>query len=1080
MIGNKVQGWLSLGLLSAGVLYAQSENAEILGSVVDASGGAVAGAKLTLRDRNTNTERVTTSNEQGIYAFPALRIGGYEVRAEQPGFKPAVAVITQLRVADRVRVDLVLQPGDVASEVTVQSEVTAQLETETSSRGQIITSEQIRELPLNRRDYTQLVLLAPGTVTQPGRRIGGAINVNGNRALQNNFLLDGVDNNSNATSFRGERVDVIRPSVDAVAEFKVQTNAFSAEFGRSAGGAVNVTIKSGTNQMHGTLWEFFRNDRLDAKGWTPTADGRKPKLRYNLFGANLGGPIRRDRTFFFANYEREMERQGTSYISTMPTDAVIRGDFNNVPVSGDLRIQPRDPLTVNAGNPTGTLFPNLTIPQSRWDSVSRRIASLPEFPRGLTGAGVPFAGYFLSTVTNRTNVDRLDVRLDHNLTDKLRLFGRYSFSDLETFRPGVFNGLIEGSFNDGFGTTATRGQHAVTAATWVVSPTTLSELRLGYTRLGANVFPPNFGSAGPTELVGIPNLPSAPAINGGWPKMILDGMSSFERHTSTPQFQIPNVYILDNNWNLLRGRHGIRFGYNVQHIQTAVMDVSALIGVFRFNRNQFSNNPWGDFLLGLPTSHSQTSYSVLYNRKWINSWFVQDDFKIRRDLTLNLGLRYEFSTPTLEKYNRLVNFNPATGQRSFGKDGSLFDRALVNPDKRNFAPRIGLAWTVQPKTVVRGAFGIFYNHTNRQGREGLLGMNAPTVVDLTRVQGIQTQNPITLQGGPPAGFLGAATTVDQILRGNDPNLKNPYVMQWNFTVQRELFKGWLFEAGYVGNRSVQNTRFLNANQAVPGPAATLAQRRPFPQFADIQYMDSGATTSYNSFQTRVERSFTSGFSFLHSFTYGRLLSNSGNWLEGFASPQDSRNYAVEWGLDPSHVKLNSVANWVYALPLGKGKKFGGSMNRIADGVAGGWEISGIWSVRSGFPITITSSACGECNIGGERTQRADVVAGQNWKLENPSASLWFNPAAFRPAATPFGTAGKGIVVGPQMQNWDFTFGKFFNVTERVRVQFRGELFNAFNQVNLNPPNSNASGGGFGVVTSALPGRSIQLGLKLYY
>ena len=593
-----------------------------------------------------------------------MRIGSYEIRVEHPGFKPAKSAVPQLRVADRVRVDLVLQPGDVASEVTVQGEVTAQLETETSSRGQIIGSEQIRELPLNRRDYTQLVLLAPGTVTQPGRRIGGAINVNGNRSLQNNFLLDGVDNNSNATSFRGERVDVIRPSVDAVAEFKVQTNAFSAEFGRSAGGAVNVTIKSGSNQMRGTLWEFFRNDRLDAKGWTPTADGRKPKLRYNLFGANLGGPIRRDRTFFFANYEREMERQGTSYISTMPSDAVIRGDFNNVPVGGDLRIQPRDPLTVSTANPAGTLFPNLTIPAARWDSVSRRIASLPEFPRGLTGAGVPFAGYYLSTVTNRTNVDRLDLRADHIVTDKLRVFGRYSFSDLETFRPGLFPGLIEGSFNDGFGTTATRGQHAVAAGTWVVSPTTLSELRLGYTRLGANVFPPNFGSAGPTELVGIPNLPSAPAINGGWPKMILDGMSSFGRHTSTPQFQIPNVYILDNTWNLLRGKHSVRFGYNV----------SALIGVFRFNRNQFSNNPWGDFLLGLPTSHSQTSFSVLYNRKWINSWFVQDDFKVRRNLTLNLGLRYEFSTPVTEKYNRLVNFNPADGQRSFAKDGSLFDR----------------------------------------------------------------------------------------------------------------------------------------------------------------------------------------------------------------------------------------------------------------------------------------------------------------------------------------------------------------------------------------------------------------------
>lgn len=1071
---------LLIGLIFSSLLMAQSENAEILGTVLDSSGSTVAGAKVLLKDRGTNVERAAETNEQGVYAFPALRIGSYEVRAERQGFKPAMSVVPQLRVADRIRVDLVLQPGEVASEVTVQAVVTGQLETETSSRGQLIASEQIRELPLNRRDYTQLVLLAPGTVTQPGRRIGGAININGNRALQNNFLLDGVDNNSNATSFRGERVDVIRPSVDAVAEFKVQTNAFSAEFGRSAGGAVNVTIKSGTNQLRGTLWEFFRNDRLDAKGWTPTADGKKPKLRYNLFGANLGGPIRRDRTFFFANYEREMERQGTSYISTMPTDGLLRGDFNNVPVAGDLRIQPRDPATVSAANPAGTPFPGLVVPQSRWDAVSRRIATLADFPRGQSGAGIPFQGYYLSTVTNRTNVDRFDTRLDHSFADKLRVFGRYSFSDLETFRPGVFPGLIEGSFNDGFGTTATRGQHVVGAATWVLGPTTLSELRLGYTRLGANVFPPNFGSAGPTELTGIPNLPSAPGINGGWPKMILDGMSAFGRHTSTPQFQIPNVYVLDNTWNLLRGKQSIRFGLNVQHIQTAIRDVSALIGVFRFNRNQFSNNPWADFLLGLPTSHSQTSDSVVYNRKWINSFFIQDDYKVSRTLTLNLGLRYEYGPPLTEKFNRFANVHPGTGLKTFAKDGSQFERSLVNPDRTNFAPRLGLAWTVQPKTVIRAGAGIFYNHTNRQGREGLLGMNAPYVVDLTRVQGIQTVNPITLSGGPPARFLANATTVDQIQRGNDPNLKNPYVMQWNMTVQKEIVRGWLFEVGYVGNRSVQNTRFLNANQAIPGSAATLQQRRPFPQYADIQYMDSGATTSFNSLQTRVERAFSNGFSFLHSFTYGRLLSNSGNWLEGFASPQDSRNYAVEWGLDPSHVKLNSVANWVYALPVGRGKKWGNGLNRVADAVVGGWELAGIWTLRSGFPVTITSSSCGDCNLGGERTQRADVVAGQNWKVDNPVAGRWFNPAAFRPAATAFGTAGKGIVVGPSLSNWDFTFAKFFAATERVRFQFRGELFNAFNQVNLNFPNSSASAGGFGVVTSAQAGRSIQLGLKLYF
>ncbi len=1083
---NKITQLALVSALAALCAYAQFEYGEILGTVKDSSGAVIVGAKVRARNLETNQERAAVSNDDGLYSFPGLRIGTYEILVEQAGFRNAKATVSSLRVGDRFRLDINLEPGQVSEQVTVLGESTPLLETETSARGQVVGLTQIRELPLNKRDYTQLVLLAPGTVFSPRQRIGGAININGNRSLQNNFMLDGVDNNSNASSFRGERVDVIRPSVDAVAEFKVQTNSYSAEYGRSAGGVVNVTIKSGTNALHGTGWEFFRNDKLDAKGWTPTVDGKKPKLRFNQYGANLGGAILKNRSFFFMNYEGERERQGVTHTRTVPTAELQNGDFNNIPISGALRNQPRDPSSFTATNTAGTPYPNNIVPRSLFDPVALRIVSSPDFPKPSNIAQLPIPGLFLNTVTNTNQVDKFDLRGDHYFSERVRMFARYSYSNLEAFRPGPFKGLVEGSNNDAFGTTATVAHHAVLTPTWTINPTTLAEFRLGYTRMNAAVRPPNAGSPGATELLGIPNLPSNSTINGGWPKFLFDGMDAFGRHTSTPQFQVPNVYVLNNTWSLQRGKHSIRTGFDKQYIQVAILDVSALIGTFRFSQNIFTNNPWADFLQGMVTTHSQTSYSVVYNRKDITSGFVQDDWRILPNLTLNLGLRYEYGRPTVEKFNRLANFNLSDGTRNFAKDGDTFSRALVKPDRTNFSPRLGFAWTARPKLVIRGGGGIFYNFTNRQGREGLLGMNAPYVVDLVRQQTratLSSPQMITLRNGPPANYLATASPADQVLRGNDPLMKNARVFQWNMTVQYELRKNLMFEVGYVGNRGLQLTRFWGGNQArVPGPPA-LALRRPYPAFNEIQYMDSGGTTRYHALQTRVEKRWSNGLSVLHSFTYGKVLTNAPNWGDGGSSPQDPYNFKNEWGPDSTNVKFNNVLNWVYELPFGRGRKMGSSWNRGIDAFAGGWELAGIFTWRSGLTLTANSAECGaNCSMGSQdRSQRADAVPGQTIKVDSPNNFRWFNTAAFTAAQTPFGTAGRGTIYGPNLANWDFTLAKSFLLTERFRLQFRTEFFNALNQVNYdNPGTTVTSGASFGVITSALPGRSIQAGLKLYY
>src|SRR5262245_18162765 len=541
--------------LTAPALYAQYEYGEVLGTVRDQSGGVITGAKITLREIETNVERSVLTNDQGNYSFPGLRAGNYEIAALITGFRPAKSDTLVLRVSDRLRFDLQLTPGLVNETVTVTAEASPLLETEISSRGQTIQGRQIRELPLNKRDYTQLVLLAPGSTYNPAQRLGGAISINCNLTLQNNYLLDGADNNSNATSFRGERVDVIRPSVDAVEEFKVLTNSYSAEYGRSAGGVVNVTIKSGTNRLHGAAWEFFRNDAMDAHGWTPTLGGVKPELRFNLFGANTGGRVIKDKTFFFVNYEGERHREGVTYQGTVPTPELQQGIFSNIPagLSSALRVVPTDP-------DTKAPFAGNLIPRSRWSRASTKILADPHFPQPTPTPLIPVPGTYVATVVNRLRSDKFDIRLDHYVNAKWRLFGRYSFSDLEGFRPARFKGYVEGSNNDAYGTTATRGQNAVIGNTLSLGPASILEVRAGYTRLGANVFPPNFGSPSATELLGIPNLPAAPQINGGWSKFNITGMDAFGRTTSQPQFQIPNVYLLNGVLSLQRGAHSIRTG----------------------------------------------------------------------------------------------------------------------------------------------------------------------------------------------------------------------------------------------------------------------------------------------------------------------------------------------------------------------------------------------------------------------------------------------------------------------------------------------------------------------------------------
>src|SRR5262245_54431686 len=719
------------------VSSAQFETATLTGTVTDAGGGVVQNAAVKAVNEGTNVEASATSNTDGRYVFTGLRPGAYRITVTASGFKQYVSAGLPLQVNQAARLDIQLSVGAVSEQVAVTAEAPV-LETESASRGAVIDQQKMVELPLNGRDYNQLALLSPGVLAPTPRlqSVGfrGAFNVNGNRAFQNAFQLDGVDNTSYSNSFRGLNVQLVQPSVEAIQEFKIQTNAYSAEFGRSSGALVNAVIRSGTNQLHGSAYEFHRNDNVDASNFFANRSGLdKPFRLRNQFGGSLGGPIIRDKTFIFGDYEGLRDRAGTVRFSSVPQPIWRQGTFatpiwnpfNPNDTGQDFRI----PATANCNDGSGNCW---RIPSNLIDSVGQRVINVSPDPNT---SSPTFDNNFVAAPIDRIRTNQFDLRGDHIISPKLNAFGRYSYSKTSFFRPAPRPGLSEGSFNDTFGTADLKSQAIAAGLVWVLSPSLVSETRFGYALGDFFQLPPNFGSGCPQELIGLKNAPSDPAICGGIPVFNFPGgtLQRIGRTTSVPQFQTPRSLNLRESVSWSHGAHALRFGGELLNVETGIRDISSLLGNFNFTgRFTGVNGRWenalADLLLGFPTRYQQDSNTTfnIYQRMYFA--FVQDDWKITRKLTLNLGLRYEFATPPRERDFKWANFSPSAGKFIAAKSGSLEDEALIKPDRNNFAPRIGFAYSVTPKTVLRGAYGIFYNHANRLGREGLLGFNPPFLI----------------------------------------------------------------------------------------------------------------------------------------------------------------------------------------------------------------------------------------------------------------------------------------------------------------------------------------------------------------
>jgi len=1084
-----------LGLM-AGLALAQFDSATVLGTVRDAAQAQVGNATVTLTSTGTGIVVTQATDGNGDFQFVNVRPGNYTLRVQKSGFATATASEFTVTVGTRQRVDLTLQVASVSETVTITGEA-KQLETDTSSRGHAMQATQIVNLPLNGRSYADLALLAPGVrrstlnVTPDGGSLRDAsYNINGMRSSLNNFIIDGVDNNAYGTSNQGFSNQVVQLSPDAVQEFRIETNNFSAEFGRAGGGVINATVKSGTNSFHGAAWDFLRNTQLNAVGFFKPRENRKPTLQQNQFGVAIGGPIKKDKLFFFADYEGYRRVRRALNLSTLPTMEQRTGNLG-IPVANPL---------------TGETFLNGVVPLTSMTPFARKVLSeLPATNRPGT------ANNFESLPHQTDQNDKGDIRVDYYATSKLNLFGRYSHRLLNNFEPPAIPGPSGGNSN---GNVRVLGYQVAFGATYVLSSASVAEFRLGVSQTEGGKFPVFIGQPPVSQAYGITGLPEDPRFAGGLYAQSVSGYAQFGQQSSNPQFQ--NPYVINPKFNLtrLQGRHSLKMGFEYQRLDTAIDDFNPKYGQDSYG-SRFSiptgmsstNNVYNlsDFMFGLRNRYALNNAVIVNYQQRMYFGYIQDDFKVNRKLTLNLGLRYEFATPQWERDGILSNFDPA-GRRLIqgSKEGSIYERSLVNPDRNNFAPRFGLAYNLTPKTVVRGGFGTSFIHFNRLGGENLLAYNLPGIIgvgiDQLPSQGrcAANQAPLTCfrptQDGYPTGLLNPALTSTLSSRTNyiPADTRTGYTMNWHFTIQRELGKNFVLDLAYVGNRSNKLVILSDFNEARfnnAGENLTVNARRPVTGFGQIQIAQPVGFSNYNALQVKLERRFSRGLLLLNTFVWSKALDNASGHLET-SGGDDSRisftQRGTYKGVSGYNQPFNNTFTVVWEVPFGKGKAFGSSLPRAADLLLGGWNISQTTTANSGLPVNLVYSAVSRLQVGTIGNVRANIVGNpilsgapirelyldRNAVLEVPN-----NNAA---VANPYGNAGRNIVEAPGYFATDLGVHKRFPITEAIKLEFRSEFFNLFNRTNLLAPDSNRSNANFGLISGTFPARQAQFAIKLIF
>ncbi len=1068
----------SLSLLVASLAIAQQDMGIITGVITDASGAVVPRARILARNADTNETRLVESSASGNYTIGPLRIGTYSITIEKDGFKKSVRPGISLSAQDRVRVDLQLELGQLTETVAVTGEAPL-LNTETATLAKVIGKQEIANLPLNGRNFQQLAWMSAGVLPATrGRDRESGFNSHGQAATQNNFIIDGVDNNNNVMGMQDRKAQVVVPSLDAVAEFKVQTSNYSAEFGRNSGAVMIVNLKSGTNQFHGSAYEYLRNDKTDARDTfnyvDRTRDGKADPeiLKQNQFGATVGGPIVRSRTFFFASWERRLQRRGQSDFVIVPTSEERNGIF---PTRLATLLDPT----------TNQPFPQNTIPRARFDSTAAKLSELWPLPN-FAGAGT--RQNFINNPPWNNDRDQVDFRIDHNLSEKDKIFGRFSFTNAKNLRASVFAAPARGGQPNERAIDDDAARNGVFSWTRILSNTLVNEFRYGLNRQVVNK---RELSTEPMAAVnaryGIRGIPAYDNLFG-LPMFNLAGGIGYQglgEPGSMPNFKVHQVHQWLNNLSWYRGNHNFKFGVDLRWNRSDIFGGDSAHGNFSFD-GQFSRISMADFLLGMPAAFTLTTVLPGQMRFRNYMFFAQDDWKVTRKLTVNLGLRYELTSPWWEKHNNQSNLGISPGPQFNqvilgGECGSNWScRGLLETDTNNWAPRLGLAYQLTPRTVLRAGAGIFFAGQGSLGANSRMISNFPFYRSVT-AQSTAARPPFFLQNGVPAGFLGDGKTPPNDLNWNvwQNRFPAPTVYQWNFALQRELFRDVTATAAYVGSSSTYLQGSYNWNGSAPGPFATERERRRIPQWNTVDLVSPFGQSNYHGLDLEATKRFSRGFSFSAAYTWSHSIDNLPEQFgPGGGGLMDFRNINLNRANSNFDVRHRFIATQVWAIP-------GRYPNKVVAAVLAGWQLSNMFSQQSGNNFTITVP---------NARQRLGATGIGNWwpdrlrdaTLKNPTADRWFDQTAFASPRNPdgswrLGNAGRSILTSQRLLNWDTGMMKNFALTERIGLQLRAEIFNLTNTPTLGEPISNFESPDFGKVrgTISTP-RQMQFALRLTF
>jgi outer membrane receptor protein involved in Fe transport len=1065
---------------ATGAAAAQSFNATLLGTVIDSSGAVVPGASVTIVEEDTGRQQTVTTGSDGAFTLAQLRPTSYTLRVELDGFQTSLQKNLVLEIDQTRRLTVSLRAGAVTETIEVNTRVPV-INTDTSSKGEVIIQKQLQDLPLNGRNYTDLALLVPGVYRRPtDDDQGEGLATSGTRTDASNFILDGVVNRSDRNAATG-----VNASVDAIQEFNVQTSTYSAEYGRNAGAQINVVSKSGSNTIRGSLFEYLRNDAFDANNFFTPA-GEAKSLSRHQFGGSVGGPLVKDHTFYFVSYERTRERRSESSLNTAPNANWLHGDFRNVRGAGADGVWGNGDDTNRIINPfTKQEFatPNV-IPETMFDAVSKQI--LPNVP----AANVP--GGALDTYNAygllRANRNQLLTKVDQQLSSTHHLFVRWARQWSDGFDPFPSSR----NFYPGFGRdTTARADSLAVSSTYILAPTLINEARLGY----FDQHNENLGQHRDIDYLaqfGIPGLQVTKATQG-YPAIRIDGYSEFGDRPNDPFiYSLKNLQFYDMlTWQ--RGRSSMKLGVDVIRSNYVEADVRNVRGDFRFRGRNTSPTgatvsgfgSFADFLLGLPdATQRQIGVDPANLTGWQIAAFAQNDWRVTPRLTLNLGIRYELQTPLAERNNRLGSFIPSIGIVALAGQNGYSD-TLVKTDENNVAPRVGFAWRPfdDDRTVLRGGGGIFYSLETFNPIRQQLAVTYPFLVreQFSRL----SSNPalLTFENPFPDGRGGVAGLTTPF--GMNLDYRTPTFYQYNLTIERELGRDLSLEVGYVGSQGRYLGYRYNLNQPNPiglSSTGTLVTARPYPDFGDIQFQDQGAPSSYNALQASLRRRAANGLTLLVSYTFSKSIdtaSSTNNSTTGTQKfPQDVRNLAAERALSDFDRAHQFSGSFNYELPIGKGRRLLGSASGVTEAIAGGWQVNGVVTVLSGRPFTPQYSAADVSQ------QRPDLVGDP---YAGVPAGLYFNPAAFaRPVATAaapdlFGNAGRNILTAPRFTDVDLSLTKMFALTRGSKLQFRAEAFNILNHPNFQVPvflldNSNVAR----VTSTANEGREFQFALRLFF